>query len=107
MDFSELQDQARAVRRRYAAAEREAYGRSWTAEEVVLGFVGDVGDLATLVQAAEGVRGDAGTADVGEALGHELADCLWAVMTIADCYDVDLESAFTSTVAELRARLDG
>ena len=28
--------------------------------------------------------------DLDEALAHELADCLWCVMTLADAYDVKL-----------------
>ena len=34
-------------------------------------------------------------------LAHELADCLWSVLTLADAYDVDLAAAFTSTMDEL------
>ncbi len=37
--------------------------------------------------------------DLDEALAHELADCLWCVFTLADAYGVDLEAAFTGTMA--------
>jgi NTP pyrophosphatase (non-canonical NTP hydrolase) len=66
-------------------------GRAWTTEELTLGFVGDVGDLAKLVMA------DAGTRDIPghrEQLGHELADCLWAVLVIAARSGVDLAAEF-------------
>ena len=56
MDFTEMREAARAVRARYAAMEDRRFGRPWTAEEVMLGFVGDVGDLAKLVQGRAGVR---------------------------------------------------
>lgn len=102
MDFRELQEQARAVRAQYAAAETSRYGRSWSTEEIMLGFLGDVGDLAKLVQGKAGVRP---RADLDDALAHELADCLWSVLTLADAYDVDLEAAFTSTMTELAASL--
>ena len=46
MDFEDMQGRARAVRSRYAEVEAASYGRSWTTEEVMLGFLGDVGDLA-------------------------------------------------------------
>jgi hypothetical protein len=36
--------------------EQETYDRTWTDEEVALGFVGDVGDLMKLVLAQNGVR---------------------------------------------------
>jgi hypothetical protein len=45
MDFQQMQERARSVRARYAEVEASAYGRSWTTEEIMLGFLGDV-DLA-------------------------------------------------------------
>jgi NTP pyrophosphatase (non-canonical NTP hydrolase) len=103
VDFSQLQTRAREVRQRYAAFEARRHGRTWTEEELMLGFLGDVGDLAKLVQGKAGVRP---RADLDGALAHELADCLWSVIVLADCYDVDLEQAFTSTMDELAAQLD-
>lgn len=102
MDFEQMQDQARRVRARYAEVERSSYGRSWTTEEIMLGFLGDVGDLAKLVQGKAGVRP---REDLDAALAHELADCLWCVLTLADAYDVDLAAAFEQTMAELAAAL--
>lgn len=86
-----MQDRAREVRARYAEVEHERYGRAWTPQEIALGFVGDVGDLAKLVQGKAGVRP---RPDLDEALAHELADCLWSVLVLADTYGVDLEVAF-------------
>ncbi len=101
--FNEMQDRARAIRRRYAGLEHARHGRSWNTTEIALGFVGDVGDLAKLIQASEGIRSIEGH----EArLEHELADCLWSVMTLADQLDVDLERAFMATMDELDARLN-
>jgi NTP pyrophosphatase (non-canonical NTP hydrolase) len=68
----------------------------------MMGFVGDVGDLAKLVMAAEGARSDVGGR---EALEHELADCLWAVLVLAERFDVDLAAAYSSTMDDLEARL--
>ncbi len=87
MDFQQMQQRAREIRARYADVEASTYGRSWTTEEIMLGFLGDVGDLAKLVQGKAGVRP---RDDLDEALAHELADCLWSVLTLADAYDVDL-----------------
>ena len=91
------------VRAGYDALDRERYGRTWTPEEVALGLVGDVGDLAKLVQGKAGVRP---RADLDQALGHELSDILWSLMVLADCYQVDLEQAFASTMDELSGWLD-
>jgi len=75
-------------------------GRAWTTEELSLGLVGDIGNLAKLVMA------DAGTRDIPghrEQLGHELADCLWAVLVIAARSGVDLGAEFDAWME----RLDG
>jgi len=96
--FKELADRAWRVRQLYTQLETERYGRPWSPQEVALGFVGDVGDLAKLVQAKEGVRN---IPDVEAKLAHELADCLWSVMTLARIYDVDLEASFLATMDEL------
>ena len=93
-----MQALARRVRSKYAAMETARYGRAWTDEEIMLGFLGDVGDLAKLVQGKAGVRP---RADLDEALAHELADCLWSILTLADAYHVDLAGAFASTMDEL------
>ena len=102
-EFKNLSERAWRVRQLYARLETLRYGRAWTAQEVALGFVGDVGDLAKLVQAKEGVR------DIpdGEAkLAHELADCLWSVMTLAQLYDVDLEASFLATMDDLERGIE-
>lgn len=104
MDFSEMQARARGVRAQYADLEAARYGRAWTREEIMLGFLGDVGDLAKLVQGKEGVRP---REDLDEALAHELADCLWCVMTLSEAYGVDLEAAFADTMASLERHLEG
>jgi len=97
-----MRAQARGVRALYAAMETSTYGRAWTREEIMLGFLGDVGDLAKLVQGKEGVRP---RDDLDAALAHELADCLWAVLTLADAYEVDLEAAFGNTMRSLSESL--
>jgi NTP pyrophosphatase (non-canonical NTP hydrolase) len=102
VEFAGLVERALAVRRSYAANELERFGREWTGEELMLGFVQDVGDLARLVQAAEGVRE---VSDVDAELAHELADCLWSLIVLAERYGVDLEGAFASTMDELEAHL--
>jgi len=90
------------IRETYARETARRYGRSWTPEEYMLGFLGEVGDLAKLVQGKAGVRS---RDDLDEALAHELADCLWSILTLADCYDVDLEAAFTKTMQDIADHL--
>ena len=99
-DFQALADRAWAIRLRYAELETLRHGRPWSREEVMLGFVGDVGDLAKLAQAVEGMRA---IPDAQARLAHELADCLWSVMTLARLHEVDLEASFLATMDELEA----
>ncbi len=102
MNLQDMIDRARSVRHKYAEFEVTRNGKEWTGEELALGFVGDVGDLMKLIQAKEGVR----YADnVDEALAHELSDCLWSVIVLADKYGVDLEKSFNKTMDELDSRL--
>ena len=67
-----------------------------------LGFVGDVGDLAKLIQGKNGVRD---VDDLDERLSHELSDCLWSVIILADRFGIDLPAAFLKTMDELERRL--
>ncbi|MDN3241737.1 MazG nucleotide pyrophosphohydrolase domain-containing protein [Glycomyces tritici] len=81
----------------------EANGqRAWSGLDLALGFVGDAGDLMRQVQVAENVRSYPGGR---EALEHELADCLWSVLMLADRYGVDLAAAFENTTTQLEARV--
>ena len=102
MEFQEITKRALELRRKYAAMEEKRYGSSWTGEELALGFVGDVGDLAKLVVAMEGKRA---IPDAEAKLAHELSDCLWSVIALADAYQIDLEKAFLQTMQELDERI--
>ena len=98
MELNDLKKHAMEIRQQYAALEEAQYGRSWTREEIALGFVGDVGDLAKLILAQSGARH---IPDANEKLAHELADCLWSVLVLAQLYDIDLEKAFLQTIDDL------
>lgn len=91
MRLAELQARARAVADRYDQHHVAAGRAPWSTGDLALGFVGDVGDLAKLVMAVDGRRE---IPDARDRLGHELADCLWSVLVLADRYDVDLVVEF-------------
>ncbi len=90
------------IRQQYAQLEKDNYGRSWTPAEIAQGFVGDVGDLQKLVMAKSGIRQVDG---VDQKLQHELADCLWSIIVLADEYGYDLEQEFVKTMNELEERI--
>lgn len=102
--LEDLQSRGLEIARLYDELNRAERGRTWTPEETMLGFVGDVGDLAKLVMAAEGTRSDVGGRDE---LEHELSDCLWSVLVLAAHYDIDLAAAYATTMDELSAHLGG
>lgn len=95
---------ARRVRDLYAAQARRAGTPVWGPAELAQGFVGDVGDLMKLVMAKEGLRPAKGQ-NLDAALAHELADCLWSILLLADAYQVPLEPAFLRTMRELEQKL--
>jgi len=98
MDFQKLIDRALAIRKQYAEKEQNLYGSSWTSEEIALGFVGDVGDLAKLIVAENGMRN---IPNSKEKLAHELSDCLWSVIVLADLHGINLEKALLNTMDEI------
>ena len=102
MEFKHLQDRALDIRQQFEMFEKSKYGRSWTKEEVALGFIGDIGDLAKLLLAEAKVRS---IPDHREKLEHELADCLWSVIVLAKLYDIDLEKSFLKTMNDLQTYL--
>jgi NTP pyrophosphatase (non-canonical NTP hydrolase) len=91
MRLGDLQKSALQLNALYEELETRRYGRAWTVQELALGFMGDVGDLAKLVQAHAGVRD---IEDCQAKLAHELSDCLWSILVLADKCGIDLEAEF-------------
>lgn len=98
MNFTDLEKSALRLNELYEQLEIKMYGRAWTTEELALGFVGDVGDLAKLIQAHAGVRK---IDDFKAKLGHELSDCLWSIMILANKCGIDLEAEYSKNTREL------
>jgi NTP pyrophosphatase (non-canonical NTP hydrolase) len=104
MNFSDLEKSALQLNDLYEQLEAKRYGRIWSTEELALGFVGDVGDLAKLIQAHAGVRD---IDDCHAKLGHELSDCLWSIIVLANKCGVDLEAEFVRNTKELATYVSG
>jgi NTP pyrophosphatase (non-canonical NTP hydrolase) len=98
MNYREMEESALKLNELYEKREIKLYGRVWTTEELALGFVGDIGDLAKLVQANAGIRN---VDNLKSKLGHELSDCLWSVIVLANKCGIDLEAEFTRNTKEL------
>jgi len=104
MQFSDLEKSALQLNALYEQLEARKYGRVWTTEELALGFVGDVGDLARLIQAHAGVRD---IDDCAAKLGHELSDCLWSIIVLANKCGIDLQAEFARNISALSEHVSG
>lgn len=102
MEFQKLIDRAISIRKQYSEKEKNLYGSSWTSEEIALGFVGDVGDLAKLIIAENGKRN---IPNSREKLEHELSDCLWSIIVLADLHGINLEKVFLNTMDEIEKHM--
>ena len=97
MEFSELITRARLIREKYTKLERKKEGKEWSKEQLMQGFIGDVEDLKNILTAPNIDKNN---------LGHELSDCLWSIIILADKYGINLEMSFEKTMTELEKRLD-
>ncbi|MBI4135710.1 nucleotide pyrophosphohydrolase [Candidatus Uhrbacteria bacterium] len=104
MEFQDIIKRARTIKKAYDALNRREGNREWSASEYAQGLVGDVGDLVKLIMAKNGFRFSA-EENVNTALKHELADCLWSVLTIADELGVNLEKEFIATMNKLESKI--
>lgn len=101
MTYEELKKRAVEIRAKYDAMNAKR-GVSWNGQNLMSGFVGDVGDLSKIIMAKDGLRE---MDDIDAKLAHELADCLWSVLVLADTYKIDLAHEFMSTMDELDRRI--
>jgi NTP pyrophosphatase (non-canonical NTP hydrolase) len=96
MNFDEIKARALEIRKLYAQLETQKYGQEWTTEKLMQGFNKDVSDLNSIASRNPIDR---------TKLEHELSDCLWSVLVLADRYDIDLGQAFIKTMNELELRI--
>ncbi|MFA6417011.1 MAG: MazG nucleotide pyrophosphohydrolase domain-containing protein [Patescibacteria group bacterium] len=101
MKFEEITHRAKVIRDKYAIIEKKVAGKPWGSLERTQGLVVDVGDLMRLVMAKNNLRK---AENVDEQLKHELADCLWSIIIIADELGIDLENAFNETMSEIEVK---
>lgn len=104
--FSDLNQQALAVRDHYGELEKKqtASHQAWGVNEHMAGFVTDVGDLSKLIMVKQKLR--PGPENIDEMLAHELSDCLWCIMVLADELGIDLEKEFADNMAKLHTRIE-
>lgn len=102
--LSDLTQQSLAIRDHYNELQEADGHKKWGAADRMAGFVGDVGALSKLVMVKDGLR--RGPENIDEALEHELSDCLWSILVIADELNIDLETAFTKWIDQMHDRIE-
>jgi NTP pyrophosphatase (non-canonical NTP hydrolase) len=102
MDLRDLSKRAMKIRGKYSELEIKKYGHEWTKAQIMEGFVGDVGDLMKIIMAKEGLRE---MENVDEKLSHELSDCLYCVLVLAEKYNINLEKVFLGSMDKLEKRI--
>lgn len=103
MNFADLEKRALEIRQKYDTLNQTERGVQWTESDVMAGFVGDVGDLSKIIMAKNGLRA---MDDIDNKLVHELSDCLWSILVLANRYSIDLPQAFMKTMDELDQRIE-
>ena len=103
-DLKDLIKEAEAIRLKYEELNAKQGKSAWGIRDYAMRFMGDVGDLQKLVLDKENLRG---VEDIDGKLAHELADCLWSVLIIANYYGLDLEKEFKSTLKYISKRVEG
>jgi NTP pyrophosphatase (non-canonical NTP hydrolase) len=103
MKFEDLLKRAVEIRSKYDDLNKQKRNITWNDQDLMAGFVGDVGDLSKIIMAKNGLRA---MEDIDKKLAHELADCLWSVLVLANKLNIDIETEFMKTMDELDKRID-
>jgi len=103
MEFQELIKKAREISHLYDDLNKEQGHSKWELQHYVQGFMEDLGTLARLTMMKSGMR--ASFADLDEKLRHEVCDCLWSTIRIADALNIDLEKEFPKQMDKLAIRI--
>ena len=91
MEFKDILKKAKEIKERYASQNKKLGHEKWRAQDYYQGFVGDVGDLGKLIMAKNNLRH---YKQQDKKLAHELSDCLWSILVLADELDINLEKEF-------------
>ena len=101
MDFKDIINRALEVRKKYERFEKRKWGKVWGKEQILQGFIVDVGDLTRIIMQKEGWRKSPASGE----LGHELSDCLWCIIVLANKYGVDLQKEFLEAINDVEKKI--
>lgn len=104
MEFSEIVKKTKEIQGEYDTLNRELNQREWGTREYVEALVGDVGDLTKLVMMQNSLRPNKHN-DLKQKIRHEICDCLWSIILIADKEGVVLEDEYMKQMDQLKQRI--
>lgn len=104
MAFQKMVESAREVTTLYDQLNNQQGFSSWKLQEHLQGFMEDLGTLSRLTMMKSGLRPNT-YEDLDERLIHEVCDCLWVTIKIADELGIDLESEFPKQMNKLAKRI--
>ena len=103
MEYSTLKQRALMISSLFDKQNLKKGQQIWDHSAVMAGFVGDVGDLSKLVMAKSNLRHKE---DIDKALAHELSDCLWSIIVLADKLKIDLPKEFMKTMDSIEQKIN-
>jgi NTP pyrophosphatase (non-canonical NTP hydrolase) len=102
VNMDDLTEVARKAALAYKKKDTSEGRKAWGVDQYMTGLVGDVGDLSKLIMARSGYRK---TENVDARIEHELADCLWGLLAIADGLNIDLATAYRKNMDSVLQRV--
>jgi NTP pyrophosphatase (non-canonical NTP hydrolase) len=102
MGIDEMGKRAIEISDMYALLNKAQGLEVWSTQDFMAGFVGDVGDLSKIIMAKNSLRQ---MEDVDTKLAHELSDCLWSILVLAQKCNIDLADEFAKTMGDLEKNI--
>lgn len=102
MNLNELTKKALETKSFYEAREQSESKKQWGTEEIYQALVSDVGDLGRVILAKEGFYD---LTDTDTSLKHEFSEILYAVLLLANEYNIDLEQSFFDEMKKQQEKL--
>ncbi len=103
MEFAEIIQKAKEIQKAYRRHNRRRGHKKCSVNEYAQGFAADVGDLTKLIMARNNLRGGK---DIEKKLAHELSDCLWSIIIIAQECHIDLEKEFVAVLNDIKRKFE-
>jgi NTP pyrophosphatase (non-canonical NTP hydrolase) len=100
MDIKKLSKITKEIKSAYAELNRKGGRPVFNVKDYADVFVGDVGDLVKFL----GSYSRKPNKESLKKIKHELGDCLWSVLVIADELGVDIEKEFLINMAYLKQK---